>query len=73
MRRNTTPDPRSTSVPQAANHAFSPYNLAFDEFAEPRTIPAHWDLSGLLVSAESPEEANLGQRGENPFKDQTHR
>jgi hypothetical protein len=37
--------------PPAVFHAASPYSLAFDDFSEPRTIPAGWDLSELLATA----------------------
>ena len=60
------------SFPSAASHAFTPYALAFGEFAEPRTIPAQWDLSELMdpndrlrnKGAQQPEESASRDHGE---------
>jgi hypothetical protein len=73
MEKNTTSEPRSKGFPQAANHAFSPYSLAFDEFADPRTIPAHWDLSGLLVPSGLSSGISHNQPGESPSTDRSDR
>ena len=62
-----SPDP--AGYPQAGDHAFSQYALAFDEFAEPRTIPNQWDLSGLLV----PDGSNTLQRVKSPSTDNAGR
>jgi hypothetical protein len=56
-----TPDP--AGFPRAVDYAFSPYALAFDDFAEPRTIPTRWDLSGLMDPGGSSNGGSLWRPG----------
>jgi len=60
------PDSARAGFPQAANHAFSPYGLAFDDYAEPRTIPANWDLSGLVDPVVLSKDGESRQASESP-------
>jgi hypothetical protein len=63
---NAQRNPDPVSFPGAAHHAFSIYTLAFDEFSEPRTIPAHWDLTGLMAREDRSNSRSSVQPDESP-------
>jgi hypothetical protein len=48
-------------------HDFTPsttYHLTFDEYSEPMTMPAHWDLSELPASMKSSGDGHSEQHSQ---------
>jgi hypothetical protein len=50
MNTNTKahPEPSAFEFPYSSAGSFSTYPLDFDAYAEPRTLPAKWDLTELM-------------------------
>ena len=56
-----------TATKESHNEAYSfihsSYPLAFDEYSEPRTITAYWDVSEMLIPRRPPRNGSAGQTG----------